>query len=280
MKALRVGAGSSGEVSMAEQRNPRLPRLPVMLALLVICSTNAAGVAGDDPDGEPPAVARKVVVLVHGLKQDDGDLQKLSDFLARDKTVSVLRAAYDSDDDRVEEATEKLIAFVQKEAPKSEVHFVGFSLGNLVIRQYLQVIRKRKLGLKTGRVVMIAPPNHGALIAVKYKGGILGRLYAGPVFKQLGTGFAELEPSLDTPKDFGIIAGGKGDGRGFSQKTLPGDDDDYLRVETTRLSGAADFRLAKLKHEELDDHPLVHKLTLKFLQAGFFESHATRRPIR
>ena len=265
---------------MAEQRNPRLSQLPVMLTLMLVCSTNGAGVAGDDPAEKPPAAARKVVVLVHGLKQDARDLQKLSDFLGRDKTLSVLRFGYESGKDRVEDATEKLIAFVQKETPKSEVHFVGFSLGNLVIRQYLQVIRKRKLGLKTGRVVMIAPPNHGALIAVKYKGGILGLFYAGPVFKQLGTGFAELEPSLDTPDDFGIIAGGKGDGKGFSPKTLPDDDDDYLRVETTRLSGAADFRLVELKHEDLDDHPLVHKFTHKFLQAGFFESQAARQPIR
>ena len=265
---------------MVEQQNPRLPQLPVMLALLMVCSTNVAGVAGDDPAGKPPAAARKVVVLVHGLKQDDGDLQKLSDFLGRDKTLSVLRFGYDSGEDRVEDATEKLIAFVQKEAPKSVVHFVGFSLGNLVIRQYQQRIRKRKLGLKIGRVVMIAPPNHGSLFALKYKGGIAGLFFVGPVFEQLGPGFAKLKPSLDTPSRFGIIAGGKGDGQGFSLKTLPGDDDNYLTVKTTRLRGAADFRLVKLEHEELDDDPLVHKLTLKFLQAGFFESKATRQRIR
>ena len=267
---------------MAEQQNPRL-----------LSTSGVAGAADglfDEcspaspvmirPESRRPA-ARKVVVLVHGLKQDarrPAETETTSS--ARDNTVvGSERFEYDSGKDRVEDATKKLIAFVQRETPKSEVHFVGFSLGNLVIRQYLQVIRKRKLRLKTGRVVMIAPPNHGALMAVKYKGGILGLLYAGPVFKQLGTGFADLEPSLDTPDDFGIIAGGKGDRKGFSRKTLPDDDDDYLRVETTRLSGAADFRLAKLKHEELDDHPLVHKLTLKFLQSGFFESRASSQPI-
>ena len=221
---------------MAEQRNSRLSQLPVMLALMLVCSTNVAGIAGDDPAGKPPAAARKVVVLVHGLRQKTKDLKKLNDFLSRDSALSVLRFPYESGEGLVEDAATQLISFVQTEAPKSEVHFVGFSLGNLVIRQYQQQVRKQGLKLKIGRVIMIAPPNHGALMAVKYKGGILGLLYAGPVFKQLGTGFAELEPSLDTPDDFGIIAGGKGDGKGFSRKTLP-DDDDGLKAVLEHLKG-------------------------------------------
>jgi len=158
------------------------------------------------------------------------------------------------------------------------VHFVGFSLGNLVIRQFRQQVRKQQLGLKIGRVVMIAPPNHGSRMAVIRKGpGTL--FYFGPVFNQLGIGFPALEPNLDTPNDFGIIAGGKGDGQGFSPKTLSGDDDDWLRVETTRLSGAADFRLVDAEHDKLDDDPRVHRLARKFLESGFFESRASRQPI-
>ncbi len=261
---------------MAEQRNSRLPRLPVMLALLMICSTNAAGVAGDDPDGEPPAVARKVVVLVHGLRQKTKDLKKLSDFLGRDTTLSVLRFGYKYREDSVEVAAEKLVSFVQEEAPKSEVHFVGFSLGNLVIRQYQQKVRKQGLRLKIGRVVMIAPPNHGSRKAIDLNGpGAL--FFLGPATREIGIGFPQLEPKLDTPNDFGVIAGGNG-GAGFNP-ALPGDDDGWLRVETTRLSGATDFRLVKARHGKLDDHPLVHKLTLRFLQAGFFKSKATRQPI-
>ncbi|HAB14593.1 MAG TPA: hypothetical protein DCE47_23160 [Planctomycetaceae bacterium] len=280
MKASRVGAGSSGEVPMAEQRNSRLSQLPVMLALMLVCSTNVAGVAGDDPAGKPPTAARKVVVLVHGLKQDARDLQKLNDFLGRDTTLSVLRFGYKSRKDLVEDAAAGLVSFVQRKAPKSEVHFVGFSLGNLVIRQYQQKVRKQGLQLKIGRVVMIAPPNHGSRKAVDLNGP--GALYfLGPATRQIGVGFPQLEPELDIPSDFGIIAGGKGDGRGFKRGNgLPGDDDGWLRVETTKLIGAADFRLVKARHEKLDDHPLVHKLTRKFLQAGFFESKATRQRIR
>ena len=264
---------------MVEQQNPRLPQLPVMLALLMVCSTNVAGVAGDDPAGKPPAAARKVVVLVHGLRQKTKDLKKLNDFLSRDSALSVLRFPYESGEGLVEDAATQLISFVQTEAPKSEVHFVGFSLGNLVIRQYQQKVRKQGLQLKIGRVVMIAPPNHGSRKAVDLNGP--GALYfLGPATRQIGVGFPQLEPELDIPSDFGIIAGGKGDGRGFKRGNgLPGDDDGWLRVETTKLIGAADFRLVKARHEKLDDHPLVHKLTRKFLQAGFFETKATRKPI-
>ena len=263
---------------MAEQRNSRLSQLPVMLALMLVCSTNVAGVAGDDPAGKPPAAARKVVVLVHGLRQKTKDLKKLNDFLSRDSALSVLRFPYESGEGLVEDAATQLISFVQTEAPKSEVHFVGFSLGNLVIRQYQQQVRKQGLKLKIGRVIMIAPPNHGSRMAKLLKGDF-AKLRFGPVFDQLGIKFPELEPKLDTPIHFGIIAGGLGDGRGFSPKSLPGDDDDWLRVETTRLSGATDFRLVKARHGKLDDHPLVHKLTLKFLQGGFFESRASSQPI-
>ena len=264
---------------MIGRRDPRSLRTATLLVFLAAFFTTFSGTtrAADAPKKKVPA-ADKTVILVHGLRQHGKDLQKLSDHLENNR-FKVLRFEYASTEVMVEDASAELAKFIHKRAPATEVHFVGFSLGNLVIRQCLGSIQKLKPRPKIGRIVMIAPPNHGARTATKYNKKKLGRFIGGPVIGQLGPEFNKLQPTLTTPKDFGIIAGGKGDKVGYSKKDLPGDDDDWLTVETTRLSGAADFRLVKARHSKLDDDPRVHKLALEFLKNGYFESGQTRQRI-
>ena len=264
---------------MIGRRNPWSLRTATLLVFLAAAAMIFSGTtrAADAPKKKVPAVD-KTMILVHGLWQDGKDLQKLSNLLGNNG-FKVLRFEYASNEVMVEDASAELARFVRKHAPTTEVHFVGFSLGNLVIRQCLGRIQKLKPRPKVGRIVMIAPPNHGARTATKYNKKRIGRLIGGPVIRQLGPEFNKLQPTLDTPRDFGIIAGGKGDNIGYSKKDLPGDDDDWLTVETTRLSGAADFRLVKARHAKLDDDSRVHKLALEFLENGYFESAQTRQRI-
>ena len=64
----------------------------------------------------------------------------------------------------------------------------------------------------------------------------------------MATGWEALEPKLATPHfEFGILAGGKGDGRGYNP-LIPGDDDAVVTVESTRLAGARDFRVLPVLH--------------------------------
>ena len=75
-----------------------------------------------------------------------------------------------------------------------------------------------------------------------------------------------------------MIAGGRGDDRGYSSR-LAGDDDNTLSVETTRLAGARDFKVVPVWHSFLILSPTVQRMTLEFLQHGYFVTAAERTGI-
>ncbi|HVW36951.1 MAG TPA: hypothetical protein VHB99_06585, partial [Pirellulales bacterium] len=66
--------------------------------------------------------------------------------------------------------------------------------------------------------------------------------------------------------------------RGYSSR-LPGDDDNTLSVDDTRLAGARDFKIVPVWHSFLIVSPTVHRMTLEFLEHGYFVSEVERTPI-
>jgi hypothetical protein len=139
--------------------------------------------------------------------------------------------------------------------------------------------RKLPPGLKLGRMVMLAPPNKRPQIATTLLDNELAGAVAGAAAEELASGWNALEPKLATPTfEFGILAGGKADGRGFNP-LLPGDDDAVVTVESTRLVGARDFRTLPLLHSFFMHDARAQELTLRFLTHGHFETDATRQPV-
>jgi hypothetical protein len=183
----------------------------------------------------------------------------------------------------VADHAESLDSAVQSLEGMTEINFVAHSLGNLVVRHWLQDLAEKKrtlaAGQSFGRMVMLAPPNLQPQLATKLIRGSLANFVAGPAAQQLATGWELLEPKLTTPPfEFGILAGGKGDSRGYNP-LLPGDDDVVVTVESTRLAGARDFRVLPVLHSFFMNDSKVHALTLRFLAHGHFESEETRQPI-
>ena len=70
-------------------------------------------------------------------------------------------------------------------------------------------------------------------------------------------------------RQFGGVAGGRGDSSGFSP-LLEGDDDAVVRVEETRLDGADDFLLLPVHHAAMLRDPKVQQATESFLKSGRF----------
>jgi hypothetical protein len=104
-------------------------------------------------------------------------------------------------------------------------------------------------------------------------------LIAGTSGKDLGAEWGELQERLITPKfEFAIIAGGKRDGRGYNP-LLTGDDDLFVRVEETKLSGAADFAVIPSVHTYLMDRSAAKEMALRFLQTGFLKTADERKRI-
>ena len=112
----------------------------------------------------------------------------------------------------------------------------------------IKAIRKRtrrcaaKNVLLIHRIVMLTPPNQGSRRGSlwdesKWFGGLY-RTVLGDSGKQVASDWQATAPSLATPRcEFGIIAGGRGDQRGWHEQ-LPGDDDGTVTVSETRLAGA------------------------------------------
>jgi pimeloyl-ACP methyl ester carboxylesterase len=164
-----------------------------------------------------------------------------------------------------------------------EINFVAHSLGNIIVRHYLgdhtDAATHRQGDPRLRRIVMLGPPNQGAIAATALADNELFMAVAGPSGQQLGRDWAALQGRLATPQcEFGIIAGGLGNEHGFNP-LLPGDNDFILTVASTRLAGARDFIVVPVVHNLEPHDPRVMQYTLRFLQHGYFKSAAKRHPI-
>jgi pimeloyl-ACP methyl ester carboxylesterase len=152
------------------------------------------------------------------------------------------------------------------------VHLVCHSMGGIVSRVYLDKFKPRNIG----RMVMIGTPNRGAALADMFSSTTAYRLFFGPAGLQLQTGDAGLCESAGIPEcEFGIIAGGRGNSKGFFS-VIPGDDDTIVEVESTRLKGARDFILVPYIHANIQSMPRTIRETAYFLRHGRFTEGANR----
>ncbi len=118
----------------------------------------------------------------------------------------------------------------------SRVSFVAHSLGGLVARELLSRDAPWRDRIEVNRLVMIATPNQGAHIAESLRQLWAFRRLGGPVSVQLTREYVR---DLPLPKcRFGIIAGARGDGRGYNP-LLPGDNDARAIIRAIMALGHA-----------------------------------------
>ena len=212
----------------------------------------------------------RAVVLLHGLIRSHASMAAMAGYLREKGHYTVFNVEYPSTQLSIEEHAKNLAALLESLDGIEEINFVCHSLGNIVVRRYLYGHLDPKTGKPTDtrirRMVMIGPPNHGSNMADKLSGNQLFRL-SGTAGQELGAGWKVLSQKLVTPPlEFAIIAGGKGDDKGYNP-FLRGDDDGTVRVESARLAGASDFTIVPLLHSFLMKNPKVQERTLRFLTA-------------
>lgn len=228
---------------------------------------------------------REVVIAVHGLGGSRQLMNGLADYLAEQGKLHVVNFGYASTKADVGAHAESLASVIKHLDGVDEISFVAHSMGNLVIRHCLADLAalpaSEQPEIAYKRFVMISPPNHGAEIAEKFLDSQLANIFAGEPLQQLAPskGWETLQQRLAAPSfEFGIIAGGTGDGEGYLA-AIPGDDDSLLSVETTKLAGASDFVLVKGIHQLLPMNDQVQDYTLRFLEKGHFLPSGARHPI-
>jgi hypothetical protein len=230
-----------------------------------------------------PAMSGKAVVVLHGLLRTRRSMRPLCRVLSERGGYSVFNMGYPTTRRSIGEHAGALASVITSLEGMGEVNFVCQSMGNLVVRRWLHDLEEsgRKLpdGQALGRMVMLGPPNQHPVLAEKLLSTDFAQFFTGPASQELSTGWETLQPSLATPSfEFGIIAGGKGDGRGYNP-LIPGDDDGIVAVESTHLAGARDYRLVRVLHSLIMNHERVQEYTLRFLKEGHFEDQQRRHPL-
>lgn len=233
---------------------------------------------------ELPPLKKTVVITIHGLGRTRYALQGLAESLAKEEEWSSINVTYASTRKSVADHSEALKQITENLEGVEQIHLVGHSLGNIVIRHYLaQRAHKEEQPAneqlpKIGRVVMLAPPNNGSAVARILKDLKLFQWILGTTGQELGGAWEQLQPQLATPKDFGIIAGSLRDGEG-ANLLIPGDDDLVVGVEETMLPGAKDFLAIPTTHTFIMNNAEVQRAVLSFLRSGYFRSEEERQPL-
>lgn len=219
-----------------------------------------------------PPMSGRAVVLLHGIFRSAHSLKWLGREIAGEEFTPI-SIDYPSTQVSIPEAAEYLHQVVSSLDGIEEIYFVTHSMGGLVARAYLAEHHDPRIK----RLVMIAPPNHGAELADLLRQTFLYRTIYGPSGQQLAT--TGLIPTLPVPScEFAVIAGARGTTTGWNL-LIRGDDDGTVTVASTRLPGAADFATYPTIHTFLIGEPKVAEMARRFLLEGHLEPDRDPQPI-
>jgi triacylglycerol esterase/lipase EstA (alpha/beta hydrolase family) len=184
-----------------------------------------------------------------------------------EKGFRVHNFGYPSTSESIEDIADMLNEDIRKlQDENRRIHFVTHSMGAIVLRYYLAHYRPKN----PGRIVMIAPPNRGSIIAAYLKKWPPYRWFFGRAGQDLARASGSLTMQLPSPGvEFGIIAGGVGGSLGLNP-AIPGDNDGTVGVEETKLDKMKDFILIKGQHSTLLHQHSVIRNVIAFILYGEF----------
>ena len=238
-------------------------------------------------------MAREAVVYVHGLWSSRVDSVLLRRRLANALGCEVWMFSYPSISSPMTEVIERLHRFLGERreriaAPRSvrssgpdsvagaaaaaaaaagpieRLHFVGHSLGGLVIYRFLE----RHGDQPPGRVVFLGTPAVGCCAAVGLSRLPLLNPFVGRcVSEEL---LVARERRWSNSRELGIIAGTRRLGLGQLVARLEGENDGTIAVSETRLPGASDAITVPATHMGLLVSARTARETATFLRDGHF----------
>lgn len=217
---------------------------------------------------------RECVVLLHGLGRTSLSMKRIEWNLAR-RGYEVINVSYPSRRFTIERLAEEYLHHAiagRTSNPARKIHFVTHSMGGIILRQYLSTHAIEN----PGRVVMLAPPNHGSELVDQFKRKTVGRWILGPGGCQLDTSPNGLPERLGMVRfNLAVIAGDCFFNPLFS-RILPVPNDGKVSVESARIAGMKDFLVAHNSHTWMPWRTQTISYIVSYLQFGRFDSDTRR----
>ena len=208
--------------------------------------------------------APALVILVHGLWQSGLELFVMRRRLQADGALRALFFSYPTVVGTMSNHVRRLIECAR--AHKAEqLHFVGHSLGALVVLRTLEITDD----LPPGRAVLLGPPLQGSRTAQSLARLPFGRALLGGALTQECVEWSPREWS--GRREVGVIAGSMGLGVGRLLANLDTEHDGTVLVEETRLPGAKDHIVVPASHTGMLVSAQVAEQTRHFLDRGAFK---------
>ncbi len=241
----------------------------LIIAIFLLALSNLTGCTSVEANSHLNSPTDEILVLAHGLGRSDWAMWPLAQRLEK-AGFNVCLLDYAT----IGKAVSDVLAQTAKQIDAcilnaSKVHFVGHSLGGLVIRSYLQNIQQTQQKFSVGEVVLIGTPNQGSELADHLSDSWLMHL-GGGISRALVTGNGSLGNTLgEINVNVGVIAGTKSSD--LTSEQFQGANDGLVSVESTKLKSMSDFISLEVSHSQMRYSLDVAEQTIHFLKKGTFK---------
>lgn len=206
------------------------------------------------------------VILVHGLRSSSGSFKRLQAALLSEG-LNVALVDYASTCFPIETLADSALTIAVnrcRAAGSRTIHFVGHSMGAILVRYFLQQHNVPELG----RVVLLSPPNHGTELIDKLNWLAPFRKFNGPGGMQLGAKADGFVNRLEKPQYEFMIIQSKRSINPLASLLIPGKDDGRVSYQSAELDGATEFFWVNSHHHAVMKKEETIQNIVRFLKAG------------
>ncbi len=197
---------------------------------------------------------RHAVLLLHGLIRARSSMKPMAEALHQ-AGYEVINATYPSTKKPIEDHAQQISRLLERLEDVDTLSCVTHSLGGIVMRTLLAMdpeTQHWRTRFKIGRLLMIFPPNQGALKADRWKSSALAKMVMGPSLQEL-TRQAAVDIPPPRGQFFSIIAGSR---------------DTTVQPKEAILPGAEYIRVMNAEHTFGMQDPDIIKATVRYLNGG------------